>query len=47
MLILSTMKAPEINEFPETGELWVRDYVPGTDPPEGALDVHSRPLEGG
>ena len=44
VLIVSTMHAPDINEFPETGEYWVRDYVPGTDPPEGALDVHTRPL---
>jgi uncharacterized cupin superfamily protein len=38
VLIASTMRAPEINEMFETNELWVRDYVPGTDPPEGALD---------
>jgi uncharacterized cupin superfamily protein len=44
VLIVSTMHAPDINEFPETGEFWVRDYVPGTDPPEGALDVHTRPV---
>jgi len=44
VLIVSTMHAPDINEFPETGEFWVRDYVPGTDPPDGALDVHTRPL---
>jgi len=44
VLIVSTMHAPDINEFPETGEYWVRDYVPGTDPPEGALDVHTRPV---
>jgi hypothetical protein len=31
------MGAPEINEMFETSELW--DYVPGTDPPEGALDA--------
>ncbi len=43
VLILSTMRAPDINEFPETGEFWVRDYVPGTDPPVGALDVHTKP----
>ncbi|MEA2383775.1 MAG: hypothetical protein QOH72_3746 [Solirubrobacteraceae bacterium] len=42
VLVVSTMHAPDINEFPETGEFWVRDYVPGTDPPEGALDVHTR-----
>ncbi len=40
IMIVSTMLAPEINEFPDTGELWVRDYVPGTDPPPGALDEH-------
>jgi uncharacterized cupin superfamily protein len=45
VLIVSTMHAPDINEFPETGEYWVRDYVPGTDPPDGALDVHARPVE--
>lgn len=38
VLILSTMRAPEITEFPETGELWVRNYPPGADPPEIALD---------
>jgi uncharacterized cupin superfamily protein len=44
VLLVSTMRAPDINEFPDTGEYWVRDYVPGTDPPDGALDVHTRPL---
>jgi uncharacterized cupin superfamily protein len=43
VLIASTMLAPEINEFPDTGEIWVRDYVPGHDPPNGALDVHLQP----
>ena len=41
ILIASTMVAPEINVFPDTGELWVRDYIPGTDPPAGAVDVHA------
>lgn len=40
VLIVSTMRAPDINEFPDSGEFWVRDYVPGTDPPDGALDRH-------
>jgi uncharacterized cupin superfamily protein len=44
VLIVSTMHAPDINEFPETGEFWVRDYIPGTDPPDGALDVHTKPV---
>jgi uncharacterized cupin superfamily protein len=38
VLIISTMRAPEITEFPKTGELWVRSYPPGSDPPQGALD---------
>jgi uncharacterized cupin superfamily protein len=41
LLIVSTMVAPEINVFPDTGELWVRDYVPGTAAPAGAFDVHA------
>jgi uncharacterized cupin superfamily protein len=41
ILLVSTMVAPEINVFPDTGELWVRDYVPGTDPPADAFDVHA------
>ena len=44
VLVVSTMHAPDINEFPETGEYWVRDYIPGTDPPDGALDVHTKPV---
>jgi uncharacterized cupin superfamily protein len=45
VLIVSTMVAPEINVFPDTGEIWVRDYVPGTDAPPGALDVRA-PMPG-
>ncbi|WCB93811.1 hypothetical protein DSM104299_02529 [Baekduia alba] len=41
LLIVSTMVAPEVNVFPDTGELWVRDYVPGTDPPADAFDVRA------
>jgi uncharacterized cupin superfamily protein len=39
VLLVSTMRAPEINRMYETGQFWLRDYVPGTDPPEGGLDV--------
>jgi uncharacterized cupin superfamily protein len=39
VIVVSTMVAPEINLFPDTGELWVRDYVPGTAAPPGAFDV--------
>ncbi len=41
LLIVSTMLAPEVNLFPDTGELWVRDYVPGTDAPPNAVDLHA------
>src|SRR4051794_24694989 len=33
VLIVSTMHAPDINEFPETGEEWGRDHRPGAGPP--------------
>jgi uncharacterized cupin superfamily protein len=39
VLILSTMRAPEINEMLEDGTYWVRDYVPGTVPEDPGLDV--------
>ena len=39
MLIVSTMKAPEINEMLEDGTFWVRDYAPGLTPEEPGLDV--------
>ena len=43
VLIVSTMRAPEINAMLEDGKYWLRDYVPGTDAPEGALDVWATP----
>jgi uncharacterized cupin superfamily protein len=39
VLIVSTMKAPEINEMLEDGTYWVRDYAPGLTPEDPALDV--------
>ncbi|HEY1597702.1 MAG TPA: cupin domain-containing protein [Thermoleophilaceae bacterium] len=39
ILIVSTMRAPEINLMYEQGQYWLRDHAPGTDPPDGALDV--------
>jgi uncharacterized cupin superfamily protein len=43
VLVVSTMRAPEINEMFETSQFWLRDYVPGTPPPEGGLDVWTSP----
>ncbi len=36
VLMVSTMNAPEINEFPDTGTLWARSFAPGTVAPDGA-----------
>jgi uncharacterized cupin superfamily protein len=47
LLIVSTMVAPEINLFPDTNELWVRDYIPGTDAPDDAFDVRAPLPDGG
>jgi uncharacterized cupin superfamily protein len=43
LLIVSTMRAPEINAMLETSQYWLRDYVPGTDPPDDGLDVWTSP----
>lgn len=32
VLIVSTMHAPEINEFPDSGVVWARTYAPGAAP---------------
>jgi uncharacterized cupin superfamily protein len=40
VLIVSTMRAPEINEMFEDGTFWVRDYAPGLTPVDPDLDVH-------
>ena len=46
VLIVSTMKAPEINEMVESGTFWVRDYAPGLTPEEPGLDLPGlRPSE--
>jgi uncharacterized cupin superfamily protein len=39
VLLVSTMRAPEINEMLEDGTFWVRDYAPGLTPEDPALDV--------
>ena len=46
VLIVSTMRAPEINEMLEDGTYWVRDYAPGLTPEDPGLDVPGlRPSE--
>jgi uncharacterized cupin superfamily protein len=38
LVLVSTMLAPEVNLMLEDGTAWVRDYVPGSEPPAGAVD---------
>jgi uncharacterized cupin superfamily protein len=45
LVLVSTMLAPEVNLMLEDGTAWVRDYVPGSEPPAGAVDFRV-PLEG-
>jgi uncharacterized cupin superfamily protein len=35
-MVVSTMNAPEVNEYPDSGKIWVRDYAPGANPPESS-----------
>ncbi len=39
VLIVSTMHAPDVNEFPDSGLLWARTYAPGTAPGEGDAEL--------
>jgi uncharacterized cupin superfamily protein len=43
VLLVSTMHAPDINEFPETGELWARSWAPGSERPDDAAELRGRP----
>ena len=36
IVIVSTMVAPDINEFPDSGTLWARSFAPGSVPPDDA-----------
>jgi uncharacterized cupin superfamily protein len=43
VLIVSTMIAPEVNEYPDSGKVWVRTFPPGAPRPEEAVDILVRP----
>ena len=43
VLIVSTMIAPEVNEFPDSGKVWARTFPPGAPRPEEAVDIFVRP----
>ncbi len=40
VLIVSTMLAPEVSEYPDSGKVWARTYAPGAEPgPEEAFII--------
>ena len=43
VMIVSTMIAPEVNEYPDSGKLWVRGVPPGAEGDPQALDQVARP----
>jgi uncharacterized cupin superfamily protein len=43
VLIVSTMRAPEINELPEQDAAWARSYAPGSEPTPGSVDLWGKP----
>lgn len=45
ILVVSTMLAPEIVEHPDSDKVYIRNYVPGTERPKGALDLILRRAE--
>lgn len=46
VLIVSTMIAPEVNEYPDSGKVWARTYAPGAaTPDDGSVDLIARPEE--
>jgi uncharacterized cupin superfamily protein len=45
LLIVSTMIAPEVNEYPDTGKIWARNSPPGGAPAPDAVELIGRPEE--
>lgn len=44
-LVVSTMEAPDIVEYPDSGKVWIRDHAPGTDPEPDSFSLLTRPGE--
>ena len=42
-LVVSTMIAPEVNEYPDSGKVWARNFPPGGEPGDDPYDVLARP----
>jgi len=45
VLFVSTMLAPEVNEYPDSGKVWARSYAPGAEPGTEEAFVIARPEE--
>ncbi|MEJ7718823.1 MAG: cupin domain-containing protein [Thermoleophilaceae bacterium] len=45
LLFVSTMLAPEINEYPDSGKVWARSYAPGAEPGTEETFLIGRPEE--
>ncbi len=45
LLIVSTMLAPEVNEYPDSGKVWARTYAPGAEPGPDEAFLIARPEE--
>jgi len=43
VLIVSTMLAPEINEYPDSGKVWARTYAPGAPEGDDEVELIARP----
>jgi uncharacterized cupin superfamily protein len=39
LLVISTMIAPEVNEYPDSGKVWARSRPPGAPQPDEAVDL--------
>ena len=39
VLIVSTMRAPEVAEYPDSGKVLARSYPPGAEPPADGVDL--------
>jgi uncharacterized cupin superfamily protein len=42
VLVISTMLAPELNEYPDSGKLWARSYPPGAQRAEDDVEIIAR-----
>ncbi len=42
-LVVSTMLAPELNEYPESGKLWGLSFAPGAERGRDEVEVLARP----